>query len=89
MLPMRIVGLFEVKQAGKKFARPGKILCAHWAADKVCAGQRSRADRAGVAERGGSFVEDRCRLQTGLCPVGQPRAAVPHMNFVLWAKIGP
>jgi long-chain acyl-CoA synthetase len=25
VLPMRIVGLFEVKQAGKKFARPGKI----------------------------------------------------------------
>ncbi|MGA8272041.1 MAG: AMP-binding protein [Candidatus Sulfotelmatobacter sp.] len=25
VLPMRIVGLFEVKQAGQKFARPGKI----------------------------------------------------------------
>jgi long-chain acyl-CoA synthetase len=25
VLPMRIVGLFEVKQAGKNFARPGKI----------------------------------------------------------------
>ncbi len=25
VLPMRIVGLYEVKQAGKKFARPGKI----------------------------------------------------------------
>jgi long-chain acyl-CoA synthetase len=25
VLPMRIVGMFEVKQAGKKFARPGKI----------------------------------------------------------------
>jgi long-chain acyl-CoA synthetase len=25
VLPMRIVGLFEVKQAGRKFARPGKI----------------------------------------------------------------
>ncbi len=25
VLPMRIVGLFEVKQAGKQFARPGKI----------------------------------------------------------------
>ena len=25
VLPMRIVGLFEVKQAGKKFARPGEI----------------------------------------------------------------
>jgi len=25
VLPMRIVGLFEVKQAGKKFALPGKI----------------------------------------------------------------
>jgi long-chain acyl-CoA synthetase len=25
VLPMRITGLFEVKQAGKKFARPGKI----------------------------------------------------------------
>jgi 1-acyl-sn-glycerol-3-phosphate acyltransferase len=25
VLPMRIVGLFEVKQAGKKFAGPGKI----------------------------------------------------------------
>ena len=25
VLPLRIVGLFEVKQAGKKFARPGKI----------------------------------------------------------------
>ena len=25
VLPMRIVGLFEVKQAGKRFARPGKI----------------------------------------------------------------
>jgi 1-acyl-sn-glycerol-3-phosphate acyltransferase len=25
VLPMRIVGLFEVKQAGKKVARPGKI----------------------------------------------------------------
>jgi len=25
VLPMKIVGLFEVKQAGKKFARPGKI----------------------------------------------------------------
>jgi long-chain acyl-CoA synthetase len=25
VLPMRIVGLFEVKQAGRKFARPGEI----------------------------------------------------------------
>ncbi len=25
VLPMRIVGLFELKQAGKKFALPGKI----------------------------------------------------------------
>jgi long-chain acyl-CoA synthetase len=25
VLPMRIMGLFEVKQAGKKFTRPGKI----------------------------------------------------------------
>jgi len=25
VLPMRIVGLFEVKQAGRKFAPPGKI----------------------------------------------------------------
>jgi long-chain acyl-CoA synthetase len=25
VLPMRIVGLFEVKQAGRKFARPGRI----------------------------------------------------------------
>jgi len=25
VLPMKIVGLFEVKQTGKKFARPGKI----------------------------------------------------------------
>ncbi len=25
VLPMRIVGLFEVKRSGKKFARPGKI----------------------------------------------------------------
>jgi long-chain acyl-CoA synthetase len=25
VLPVRIVGLFEIKQAGKKFARPWKI----------------------------------------------------------------
>ena len=25
VLPMRIAGLFEVKQAGRKFARPGEI----------------------------------------------------------------
>jgi long-chain acyl-CoA synthetase len=25
VLPMKIVGLFEVKQTGRKFARPGKI----------------------------------------------------------------
>lgn len=31
VLPMRIVGLFEVKQAGRKFARPGEI--------QVCIGQ--------------------------------------------------
>ncbi len=38
VLPMRIVGLFEVKQAGRRFARPRRDCSSDWTADAVCSG---------------------------------------------------
>ena len=53
VLPMRIVGLFEIKQAGKKFARPWKI--------SVRIGQAMRfaseSDPAQIAQKLQSAVE--------------------------------
>ena len=50
VLPMRIDGLFEVKQAGKRFAKPCTIGVRIGEPMKISAGDRSAGDRLGVAE---------------------------------------
>ncbi len=54
VLPMRIDGLFEVKQTGRKFARPGKICVRIGQPMKFAAG----SDPAQIAQELQSAVED-------------------------------
>jgi hypothetical protein len=53
VLPMRIVGLFEVKHAGRKFVRPGKISVRVGKPEKFDAATNAGADCAAVAAEGG------------------------------------
>ena len=58
VLPMRIEGLFEVKQAGKKFAPPGKICVQIGKPMRFEPGSDPEQIAREAAERCGRFVED-------------------------------
>ncbi len=58
IVPMRIDGLFELKQAGKKFARPGKVKVKIGGPLRFPARQRSGVDRFRIAKSCGKTVID-------------------------------
>ena len=65
VLPMRIDGLFEIKQAGKKFAPPRKDHRTYWQTHALRAGDNAGTDRQptrGSGEGGVNFSRSRSLL---------------------------
>ena len=56
VLPMRILGLFEVKKAGRRFAAPKKI-CVRIGRPMTFPSDKDPASRNGTTKRSGSFVD--------------------------------
>jgi len=76
-LPMRIDGLFEVKNSGRKFAAPGKICVRIGAPMKFAAESRSGRDCGHPAIGGGSAIADTPQVPSSFPRPDSRGAAVP------------